>query len=231
MDIYLRASGVEAMGCWLIRNGYRYKFHSRLYSDIHFRSDALALTAKCVKGSSSFENPLLAVYNFTEKWRHVDNNRLARCVQLIVVDVDPISYVLHEFHSTVVMNFITPTSAVCVFPRATLVDRRSFVTKIRPQHKEEWQRWLQKYRSRGFSVVEDAVDVESVLLGSRYIGDSHTFVVYFQDMPPTRSIYGNHGLVYRFDVLDRSSGVVADGACLRVAEPYIWTLLSKYYGY
>jgi len=88
------------------------------------------------------------------------------------------------------MNYITSTMAVSVFPRSTILDRVSFVTKIRAETEERSKRWTKKYENRGFSVIDGEYDVpprleKSLVHGRRDAVDSHCWKIYFDSRLPT----------------------------------------------
>jgi len=63
MDLYVRSSSAEDLGRWLLRDGYRYRSRSHLYSHGRFRRDSAKLAVCCI------ENPrrsgsMRAVFNF-----------------------------------------------------------------------------------------------------------------------------------------------------------------------
>jgi len=104
MDIYVRSGSAEELGRWLLRDGYKYRSRSRLYSHSRFRRDAAKLAVRCIeRGSGDFKSmgsvdskSMLSVFNFARKG---SNNQLFK-IQVIVVDVDPVRFILHCFHSS-----------------------------------------------------------------------------------------------------------------------------------
>jgi len=50
------------------------------------------------------------------------------------------------------INYISSTEAVCVFPRQTLVDRESLIADNRDSVSDN-DDWIEKYAARGFNVL------------------------------------------------------------------------------
>jgi len=137
--------------------------------------------------------------------------------------------------------------AVSVFPRSTLLDHVSFVSKIRIESDDRTQRWIKKYENRGFTVVGATSDsvmdsMSHIIYGRRNILDGHSWKIrldgedpnfYIFDIGffltisapcfnPLRGIFGPMRIAIDFEVMSHSTGVVPDGSILRVAEPMVW---------
>ncbi|KDR81138.1 hypothetical protein GALMADRAFT_136184 [Galerina marginata CBS 339.88] len=231
MDVFVRVAGAEQICHWIHRQGYRYGYElTDTYYAEGIDSELKGAHEKCVTNSSSFENAVLAVHNFTKLVAWKDGSVNLMTVQVVVVDVDPIEHVLFDFHSSVVMNFITSTEAVSIFPAATFIDRVSYISKIRSESMEHCQRWKDKYSKRGYRMIghEQFPKSRSLHLGCRYITDRHCWVLRFMGIDDEdRPIYGPRKLDKHFDVLTRDSGVVTPGSHIRIAEPYVWRALSS----
>jgi len=81
------------------------------------------------------------------------------------------------------MNYISSMMAVSVFPRSTVIDRISFVTKIRIESEERTKRWKRKYEDRGFSIIDGESDAplwleNSLVCGRRDAMDSLCWKIY-----------------------------------------------------
>ncbi|KDR72124.1 hypothetical protein GALMADRAFT_213556 [Galerina marginata CBS 339.88] len=226
MDIFVRTGGAEYICQWILCEGYRYGHDlSDTYYGQVVDAELKGANQKCVTNSSSFENAVLAVHNFTKLVGRRDGSVHLMTVQVIVVDVDPVEHVLFDFHSSAVMNFITSTEAVSIFPAATFLDRVSYICKIRAESIERCELWKSKYAKRGYRMVgaESFSESKSLPLGCRYISDRHCWVLRFMGIEDKkRPIYGPRQLNKHFDVLPRASGVVTPGSHIRIAEPYIW---------
>ncbi|PPQ79933.1 hypothetical protein CVT26_004162 [Gymnopilus dilepis] len=214
MDIYLRMAGVDDLCKWLKTQGYRYILRNREYAVMRHRHRVHVQRA--VQNKSSHDNPLLAVYNF-QRWVASASGYIERQrIQVIVVDTDPVEHILFDFHSTVVMNFMTSREAVSVFPAASFLSRLSFISKVRPLLLTGKPQWREKYERRGYVFVDhiNAVLASSELLGrtSRYrlVTDKYCWHMTF---PVTVA-----------DVFQRDSCPVRRGP---VMEPMYWTFPSR----
>ncbi|PPQ73352.1 hypothetical protein CVT24_012190 [Panaeolus cyanescens] len=103
--------------------------------------------------------------------------RRGRKIQLIVTHGSSVGIIL-EYHSTCVMNIISHDHAYCLYPKATLLQKRSLVI-YRPGFAEHHsQDALDKYRRRGWTMVvsperEDyALSTSAFRIGNRHIGDN-----------------------------------------------------------
>ena len=97
----------------------------------------------------------------------------------------PVGYVRlfdeQDYNSLVlaaVMNYISSTEAVCMFPRQTLIDRVSFIAD-NDKLMSDSDIWVKKYMSRGFKVVSHGHDLANLVLGSRFVGDVFCFKLEF----------------------------------------------------
>jgi len=100
MDIFVRAGGVETMSKWLTRHSYTYKDESLSQSNISLKERIFALSARAIESKSNTDRPMLGVFNFTKPKRGKTEKRGVFKVQVIAVDIEPIKYILFEFHSS-----------------------------------------------------------------------------------------------------------------------------------
>ncbi|KAF8320641.1 hypothetical protein F5887DRAFT_1148771 [Amanita rubescens] len=104
--------------------------------------------------------------------------RSKKTIQLIVTRKLPIEAVLH-FHSTCVMNVITPTCAFALYPRTTFAEKITVVCGSPNSHDMSA---LKKYRERGYNALHPLMTNPHENLGmecrakNRQIGDSFTWV-------------------------------------------------------
>ncbi|PPR00586.1 hypothetical protein CVT26_009861 [Gymnopilus dilepis] len=233
MDIYLRVAGADEVCRWLTRQDYTYVQGNKTYPHVISR-DRVHID-KAVRNMSSSLSPLLAVYNFERKIKLSTSETIVRHVQVIVVDTDPIEHILFDFHSTVVMNFITAERAVSIFPRSTFIDRLSYTSKVQEKALIEKPKWRIKYERRGFtfrddtdsySAVRNLICQTSIL---RSVQDKFSWQIPFPNeqtwnaLPPP---YGTLKIDYDFEVLVKDRNVVAKGCCIKVAEPYVWRFVA-----
>ncbi|THU96193.1 hypothetical protein K435DRAFT_755079 [Dendrothele bispora CBS 962.96] len=117
----------------------------------------------------------------------IDFSRDGKKIQLVICLHCPMQIIL-GFHSTCVMNFISHSHAYSIFPRTTFHNRGSI--KLAHTHKmysreakANYVKALQKYRERGWSVVDfpSAFDYyrenSEFLIGTRRVGDSACWTI------------------------------------------------------
>lgn len=80
-----------------------------------------------------------------------------------------------------VINFITYNMAVCVFTRATLLSRASYLCR---EHYEDPSRacgWFSKYSERGFRMIAGNTmrNYSDLQMGKRKLNDRHSWVMSF----------------------------------------------------
>jgi hypothetical protein len=76
------------------------------------------------------------------------------------------------------MNIITAKQAISVFPRATYINRVSYVSYLQGSEKKI-AAWKAKYTERGFKIVEnfDKSSPMDFSLGLRFVGDGECWIV------------------------------------------------------
>ncbi|PPR07586.1 hypothetical protein CVT24_006949 [Panaeolus cyanescens] len=98
-------------------------------------------------------------------------------IQLVLTPSSPVEVIL-QFHSTIVMNFITCNHAYSLFPRATFDERRALINRY-PSGVD--QQCIDKYIDRGWSMEDTANQADFAFRnalfaeGPRYIGDKKTW--------------------------------------------------------
>ncbi|KAF5315275.1 hypothetical protein D9619_007568 [Psilocybe cf. subviscida] len=104
-----------------------------------------------------------------------------RKIQLIA-SVRSVLELILGFHSTCVMNFITHEKAYCLFPRATLVERRALTYLNRTIGHESNRNAYVKWTARGFQLGDCLTQAEfddpgsAFAPGMRFVGDSKRLV-------------------------------------------------------
>jgi len=109
MDIFVRVGGAGIISHWLLDQSYAQNVDPPSYSYSILRSKITALVGRCVQDKSSSNRPLLGVMNFIKK---KDGKLLTESddltsytayyrVQVVVVDIEPVNYILYEFHSSI----------------------------------------------------------------------------------------------------------------------------------
>ncbi|KDQ65207.1 hypothetical protein JAAARDRAFT_188458 [Jaapia argillacea MUCL 33604] len=201
-DIYLCLGDAYAMGTFLQSVGYM-MVGSQGWRQFQFAIlRAIINSVKESEGGDSIEHyvtsGIVDIFNFT------DTNRSGpiRRIQLIALKSHPVEHILFQFHSTVVMNYFTADMAVSIFPQASFVNRRSFISRFmdRDLPNDDDVRytdfrvtggdtnevphlplWVDKYRARGFDIIQKQEGfVDSKLpIGRRFVGDSDCWVIKF----------------------------------------------------
>ncbi|TFK77722.1 hypothetical protein K466DRAFT_619003, partial [Polyporus arcularius HHB13444] len=149
--------------------------------------------------------------------------REGKHIRLVSVLTDPVEYMLRNSKSTGTMNYLTGTHAVSLFPRTTFVARTLVHCQDTSRSPVSHQTWTNKYRARGFSVVDAGVtlpNIRELRKWERRVGDKLTWVLPYKrigtaERPPIQM------RSYAFEVLDVTTEVTAAGAALRVG-PRFW---------
>lgn len=74
-------------------------------------------------------------------------------IQLIVFErnINPLSAIIEGFHSTTVVNLLTATEAISVFPLTTFIRRKNYMLQY---HFEQYYGLVSKYLARGYILAE-----------------------------------------------------------------------------
>ncbi|TRM56538.1 hypothetical protein BD626DRAFT_413700, partial [Schizophyllum amplum] len=176
LDVYVKHTSAFVAGEFLTRAGYEYRPRRGQPSDF---DDALALYQTSMEDRNDTgqyaATAIVGAYNFVNTR---DENVI---VQIITARTSPVDVIL-GFHSTAVMNLITHSSAISLYPRETFLNKRS-LRIARNSTRPSAQAALVKYKNRGFDILEDldvadASDCEQEFGASyRYIGDDFTWEI------------------------------------------------------
>ncbi|TRM61651.1 hypothetical protein BD626DRAFT_570850 [Schizophyllum amplum] len=176
LDVYVKHTLAGVAGEFLTRAGYEYRPRRGQPSDFN---DALALYQTTTEDRNESGHyaaaAIVGAYNFVNT---KDDNVI---VQIITARTSPVDAIL-GFHSTAVMNMITHSSAISLYPRETFLNKRS-LRIARNSTRPSAQAALVKYSQRGFDIVEEldvteASDCEQEFGASyRYIGDDFTWEI------------------------------------------------------
>ncbi|RXW24613.1 hypothetical protein EST38_g1249 [Candolleomyces aberdarensis] len=155
LDIFMDFDSLSQIGEYLITADYHFKRRNR-YNDPYKKFDA-KVEEICEDEDKieaySHGKRILDVIDF-HKTRYEGEDVVTKLkIQLIVLAVDPTRFILSRFHSTAVMNIITPHKAVSLFPMATFHRRNSYVANMIGTA-EGVAAWKAKYTTRGFKVIE-----------------------------------------------------------------------------
>ncbi|KAH9846250.1 hypothetical protein C2E23DRAFT_744480 [Lenzites betulinus] len=237
LDIYVPHRGLLGMGRWLKQQGFLYQPSAGK----HILFDAAAIMYASAAGvdvkarsktSANGSNPY-STFNFVRPDK--DTFQILGMdgahVQLIVVRGDPVEFLIENFHSTGVMNYINSKCAVSLFPRSTFINRHSFVCQDTSRNAPVHDAWKAKYRRRGFAVIGSLDQFPSsveIRQWDRRVGDYLTWVLLHarscmllvKREPLIQN--GNH-----FEVLTLNSGVVPRGGSLRVGLKFLYRCVSQ----
>ncbi|KAH6893769.1 kinase-like domain-containing protein [Coprinopsis sp. MPI-PUGE-AT-0042] len=170
LDIFLRIAGLLPMGRFLALNGYEFSVNACPTPWGYFETSAFRIA-----GSRKFDRArqgynILGVFDFIKA---ATASEQSLKVQLVVVNADPAEYIINSFHSTAVMNILTPHRAVSLFPNSTFLKRQSYICR-KPLPYDE--RWLLKYTQRGFSLIREVDEIPQHLhVGLRHAADRFTW--------------------------------------------------------
>ncbi|TRM55311.1 hypothetical protein BD626DRAFT_578468 [Schizophyllum amplum] len=176
LDVYVKHTMAFVAGEFLTRAGYSYRARTGQIANF---DDALAVYQTTTEDRNETGHyaaaAIVGAYNFV----NIEDENIV--IQIITARTSPVDVVL-GFHSTAVMNMITHSSAISLYPRETFLNKRSLRIS-RNSTALSARLALQKYRARGFQVLEDlevtdASDCEQEFGASyRYIGDDFTWAM------------------------------------------------------
>lgn len=156
-----------------------------------------------------------------------------------------LAYITHQtdhHHKAAVINMITATHAVSVFPHHTFVQRLAIISSQGILFTDKISRkWLTEYPRNSFRVVYGNREViSSMRTGRRQVGDSSCWVIAFDNLDKGTSIIASYlrrtilthtraiGVAARpvsgptFEVLDWRTSATIPGAYMRICDPFVW---------
>ncbi|OSD06153.1 hypothetical protein PYCCODRAFT_1464821 [Trametes coccinea BRFM310] len=236
LDIYVPLHGLLSMGRWLKAQGFGY--HASAEKHPLFDVAAMMFTShigSTVNGPPSFpptrRTRTFTAFNFV---RASDPDQPAhlrgRHIQLIAVTCNPVEFIVNNFHSTAVMNYMTHKCAVSLFPRTTFVQKTSLICQDITRNAAIHQAWMKKYRRRGFHILGAGDPIPAfpdLRKWDRTVADSLTWVLPFERQavvqlsPPTLEVYR-----FPFEVLPYFYEVAPVGAALRVAPRFMYSSMA-----
>ncbi|PPR04175.1 hypothetical protein CVT26_003815 [Gymnopilus dilepis] len=229
MHIFLRSAGADELCGWFSEQGYAsicggYKPNDPLWHGLH--------CVKAVMPQGEEERGVLATYLFEKIVVGESGILEAFVAKLVVIDVDPVQYVLFDFDYTGEMNFLTADGAVSIFPYDTFVDRISYISWNGDKKFQATQASTRKHLRRGVTTISGGVTRmrSSFKTGQRRVLDEKCWFIPFQEklfeFPGwPDSYYGECTPPIPFEVLYLSDIKHADLFRLKIAEPYIWRAL------
>ncbi|KDR81282.1 hypothetical protein GALMADRAFT_208065 [Galerina marginata CBS 339.88] len=222
MDIYVLHAQVKSVASWVYRQGYRVipNAQVRLADPNKFAYPVTTISPKSRKGSS-----ITTVVNFIRREIYWDGAVNEKHVQVIGLRVDPILHILYEFHSTAVMNFISSTVAVSLFPKSTLIDRKTYVVRDDYEKSKKNVLWRRKYCDRGFKIIGDNLGVRNNkeverLCGHRFVTDRRSLVIPLTTLLHNSDIERDQEyLAVPFKVIEIERDLPGGGSDIRVIRP------------
>ncbi|KAI0349445.1 hypothetical protein OH77DRAFT_1580380 [Trametes cingulata] len=186
LDIFVNIAGLLRLGRWLKVMGYVYRprGHGPHLFDIAALGVSIRMQHRRVRSGTDAQvrfGSQFEVFDFYLDDPQIGWARGDRHIQLIALEGSPYEHVL-GFHSTAVMNFMTGSFAMSIFPKATFISKVSYVCR---SGNESYGResWKAKYAARGFALAEDCPRQLNPLNGElrpcRFIGDSLTWILPF----------------------------------------------------
>ncbi|KAI0769474.1 hypothetical protein BC629DRAFT_1260380, partial [Irpex lacteus] len=142
LDIYVHQRAKGMIGTSLLNNGYMF-----LASEFPF-SDATSDDGSAETGDSMRNWGVVGVLIF-ERMREGTKRR----VRMIVVDGTPLKIIM-ESHSTCALNFFTFDTIYCLYPRATLVEKKSLLLKDMNDAEPRARSEVQGYQRNGYHFLE-----------------------------------------------------------------------------
>ncbi|KAI0694389.1 hypothetical protein C8T65DRAFT_698990 [Cerioporus squamosus] len=156
LDLYVHMRHRREVAQWLLDEGYQYKptdfriQNSRNPNGIYSMPGVMAIV--------TFIKPLPRpdrTSNSVDGEEEADDDGPSELkVQVIVAKNTPMEVIL-GFHSTCVMNVISYEKAYCLFPQATLEQRRTLLSSSCRGKGKHRMDGLAKYQLRGFQVLYD----------------------------------------------------------------------------
>lgn len=114
LDIFVRIGGLGILHGWLRQEGYHsFSPKDENSSNTDQYMDIRATQRKVVFSKSSHQRPLYGVFNFKT---YPNFPRVDQVIQIIVVDTDPISHILFNFHSSKCHLLCSTTLAYYMVP-------------------------------------------------------------------------------------------------------------------
>ncbi|KAI0359341.1 hypothetical protein OH77DRAFT_1472574 [Trametes cingulata] len=235
LDIYVPWHGAMEMGRWL--EGRDYFYQAAAGKHPLFEAAVLMhmahISSVCTTPGGDFRlqhAPCFITFNFVRPYTGQGMSGRHAHVQLIVVRGDPSDFIVNNFHSTGVMNYLTAHCAVSLFPRTTFVDRTMLVAQDTTRNRDTHDRWMKKYHERGFDIIT-AYDAQphtpEVLTRLREVGDRRTWLLpysRFTNISKRRERVDVPKVL--FEVLPLWYRVAPAGAAIRVGPRFRYSALA-----
>ncbi|KAF6765292.1 hypothetical protein DFP72DRAFT_870617 [Ephemerocybe angulata] len=197
---------------------------------------SLSSTKRFCRGGGA--QGIIAVFDFEKPQPEAGCPNLK--VQIIVVAQHPVHHIVYNFHSTIVINYVTYREAVSVFPKTTFLKRVGYVTSRRSLGNAPKPSWIVKYEKRGYTFDLHSRH-PSVELADRSTGDNRCWRIAFDSDEPNaeieaeanNAIYGPLGLdELKFElswVPEEENGRLPVRFRLGIYEPELWDYIFPWH--
>jgi hypothetical protein len=275
-DIFLRFDGLLGMGRYLIQEGYNFQYGRNEVKD--WDTVAFTLSGKLRfdvhrrDPNNDFVSGVIRSFRFHRVCRYRPHGLFFRSIRLTLLRIDPIKWILSAQSSectrfcfrlykligfsAAAMTFLTASHAVSLFPRATFIDRKTYICrKVTRVDSDASRDWVNGYFGTTYRTVPGPYLGPGIIIpgevttAARQVGDAKSWVIklsggmlaveilcrltltiYTTDIPNS-NVSAATILSLCFEVLDFRSRVVAPGAFLRIAEPFVLrrvTIISRF---
>ncbi|KAI9061810.1 hypothetical protein FKP32DRAFT_1575251 [Trametes sanguinea] len=240
LDVYVPFHGALRLGRWLQGCGFVYQpaSHQHPFYDaaVMMYSSFIGSASVGIQPSSaglvSKQPPVFTPFNFIRPAvQNLSTTTPSAHVVVMIVRGDPLIAMVNHFHATGIMNYITSSYAVSLFPRATFVDRTTLVCQDIMRNRWMHRAWAQKQRNMGYTVLTAHHTIPTTLemrTWARKVGDTVSWVLPFQRTLTSMS-RKDQGITLpnvSFEVLPMRYRVAAAGAALRVGSRFFYSSLA-----
>ncbi|CAL1699941.1 unnamed protein product [Somion occarium] len=230
LDLYVPMPWRKKVGHFLLAQGYKFEPYPFQHPTFDVAiSDRRVVTARGLYGNLK---GIAGVFTFEKKSARGEELKVQ-----IIVAVRSTMEVILRFHSTCVMNVISFDRAYCLYPLATLEQRRSLVCTSR--NDEVAQRVFEKYSERGWKIVKSfyvppayyCIEDPAFSLGPRWIDDGYTWSIPLKHSfdqcitpvnPPSTPLTRDPVSASSWDIKRASDGMGADMVFSPVHVPQLF---------
>ncbi|KAJ6507220.1 hypothetical protein C8R47DRAFT_1066101 [Mycena vitilis] len=211
LEICVEFDGFVSIGKFLVSQGYCYRPRGRRSpKDFNFLALFEATRFPEARSNVSGDRSATQEEHRSRAFKFVQpayRNPRVVVVHLVRCELRRFVFAMHSNGLAALMNYITGTHAVSLFPRSAFIDRLSFVAcqEMVPgadRRMSELHNWLHLYSpaTRPIKIVAEPIHALQSLDGPA------------------------------FDVLDWKMGVTRHGSYLRIGEPFVWRAWSHLRG-
>ncbi|KAH6899554.1 kinase-like domain-containing protein [Coprinopsis sp. MPI-PUGE-AT-0042] len=172
LDVFIRIGAVDPFREYLLDSGFTVAFPCP--------SGLLPMSLRYLAAMPPIPSPtIIEEFHFYKRDPRGTSESNIQAIRVIVVNVDPVEYITTSQPSTAVMNFMTSTQFVSLYPRATLVLRRNYLNHIHPMSTLH----LATAALSDFPVTATRLyrptsyQADGIDSGPRFVGDSRCFLM------------------------------------------------------